>query len=574
MNLLTAVVSMAQGNYLSEIAAIGYSAVSRDLSDSVRLDLVQPALAYVNLVSPTGFPDSKTADLHDWVEYYDADNDAYFRKRVIANLQGQSSLSFPKHNVAISFCEDEWVGEATTTVDFGGWVSQDAFHLKAFYGDWLRGVGIVGYQLYDEIERTLPKGERRIWQRAGVDAKKNARCYPDGFPCALYLNGDFYGIYTWQLKKHRRNMGQEKRNEQHIHLDGYLSEDTFWRGKINWQAFEVRNPKGLVTMGGSPYDGDAPAELADGPVKDAIVTLSHQLDTLTALAERSDVTDEQIRQQIASHFDVTSIINYLLFSHVVSNYDGFGKNWQWLTYDGVHWAVAPYDLDCTFGNYHEGTFLFPAYQSYINSTYTMAKSHTAITKWVWEYYFEELCDRYCDLRRCGVVSPEHIIELLYQWYYRIGPDLYEREWERWPDCYCISQTIVNDGWEATEEWLSYYGLAKWSDTCFYHQDDRCALDGRVWRATATTYGVRPYVQMGYTDSMQRLEEWVNERIEWQDLLFGFDDWLVSMPERRAGKATSQPAAAARRYGLDGIRRRLEGRGIAIDGHRTVVFHRR
>ena len=39
-----------------------------------------------------------------------------------------------------------------------------------------------------------------------------ARCYPDGFPCVVYLNGAFYGIFSWQLKKHRDNMAMG-RNE-------------------------------------------------------------------------------------------------------------------------------------------------------------------------------------------------------------------------------------------------------------------------------------------------------------------------------------------------------------------------
>ena len=50
------------------------------------------------------------------------------------------------------------------TVDFDGWVKQDHFHLKAFYTDRLRGIGIVGYQLFDQMEQQMPASSNRIWK--------------------------------------------------------------------------------------------------------------------------------------------------------------------------------------------------------------------------------------------------------------------------------------------------------------------------------------------------------------------------------------------------------------------------
>lgn len=557
---------LAQGNvYQADIIAQGFGNQSLDLSAADKVELEQPRLAYVNLISAEGMPGSPTSNLHDSIEYYDPETDTYFAKRVIANLQGQSSTAFMKRNVAIDFCEDEWKGEVTPDIDFKGWVKQDAFHLKANYIDWLRGVGIVGYHLYDEMEQTLPEAENRMWKRAGVDAKKNARCYPDGFPCMLYLNGEPYGIYVWQLKKHRRNMGQDKDVMTHIHLDGFLSDDNFWQGKINWTAFEVRNPKNLVTKDCNPYNGHRPSELGASVVKDAIVRLSKHCQQLQTM-DSSGVDEQEIRQYISRYFDIQSVTDYIVFGLMVSNYDGFQKNWQWLTYDGEKWFVAPYDLDCTFGNYHEGTFVFPARLSYINSTYTMAKSRVGIIKWMWAYYYDEIAARYCELRSRGVFDADHIVDLLYDWYYRIGDEHYAFEWGYWFDSYCISETVVNDGWAATEDWPVYYGLPKWNAETTYRTGDRCALDGRVWRATATTEGVRPYIQLGYTDSLDRLEQWVRERVELEDGYLGYYPIVTGVTEM-ADDGDREGPGQAEYYTLDGIKHRDASSGINVMRHR-------
>lgn len=583
MILSALVVAMGYGQtaYRNDIDRQGYSAQSQDLSDSAKLRLPQPSLAYVNLISPDGMPADKHSDLHAWVEYYDPSADTYFRKHVLANQQGQTSTNFPKQNVAIDFCQDEWLGDSVPSVVFDGWVRQDAFHLKSFYTDWLRGIGIVGYQLYDEMERLLPEDRNRIWKRAGVDANAKARCYPDGFPCALYLNGEFYGIYAWQLKKHRRNTGMEKHCETHIHLDGNLGENTFWQGTIRWRAFEVRNPKGLLTKDGKPYNSDVPSELADGPVKDAIVALSHRCAELSDM-QKAGADADAIRNMMARYFDVESMLNYIIFSTVTSNYDGFSKNWQWLTYDGQKWYVAPYDLDCTFGNFHGGTFVFPAELTYINSTFSMNKTRPAIAEWFWSYYFDELTQRYFQLRQAGIFTAQHIADLQQQWYQRIGDDLYQREWECWPDSYCISETIANDGWMATDDWLWYYGLQEWSETRIYHIGDRCRLADRVWKATAETQGVFPYLQLGYTDSLERLAAWTSERIELEDGYFGYEEGqtIVHQDAPIASSPSTDPVQelihkkTSAVYGLDGMPRRRTAEGFNIvrqdDGKVIIV----
>ena len=242
-------ISSAQTAFEQKIQELGFMNISRNWSDSAYVEISQPNCAYVNITGIKSMPTQKEVDSLAWMECYDGMGN-YFKKRVILNAQGSSSMSFVKKNFAADFCEDEWVGDKTTDFSIGDWVKQDAFHFKAYYTDYFRGIATVGYKLYDQI--TQDRG--KMWNRASEGSikkpDKKARCYPDGFPCIVYLNGDFYGVFSWQLKKHRKNMNQTKDKAEHIHLDGVLGDEYLWRGTIDWTQFEVRNPKTLYTMGG------------------------------------------------------------------------------------------------------------------------------------------------------------------------------------------------------------------------------------------------------------------------------------------------------------------------------------
>ena len=556
-------------DYQTRIRAKGYDpALTHDWSQSSVIDLPQPRLAYINLQSRYGIPYTKTSNFQDSIEYYDGQGN-YFMKRALVNVQGASSTAFPKRNIKLELIDGEWDRGQSPTVDFENWVKQDRFHLKAFYADWLRGVGIVGYQLYDQMEQQMPAKSNRIWKRAGIEGHKNARCYPDGFPCMMYLNGQFYGIYVWQLSKHRRNMAQQADNVQHIHLDGNMGDDNFWNGRISWSSLDARNPNGLIDIEGNPYDGgvelidetsplyglatDNPdtraAKQRSAQVKQAIIQLSQRVGELQAL-KQTGASDDEIRAAIARHFDVESMLNYLVFSTVVSNYDGFTKNWQWLTYDGgEHWHVAPYDLDCTFGNYLEGTLLFPARYSFYDSDHRFTISRRGIATWFWDYYFDELCTRYAELRDRDIFSAQNISSLFHDWYDRIGSDVYDMEWTRWPDSRCISQTITNTGWALVDDWTDHFSsIPSWNAATTYHPGDLCRHSLRLWVATSTTTGVFPYLQLGYTDSLERLNAWISERLDLEDDFFRYipgqdiPDITISLDNVRAEAV----------YGPDGI----------------------
>ena len=444
-----------------------------DWSDSSFIQIPEPRLAFVNITNIDSMPTSKTQNMHAIFEFWDMQGN-YFKKKVILNAQGNSSLGMPKKNFACDFCNDDWVGDDTFKIKIGSWVSQDSFHFKAFYADFFKGVSMVGYKLFNEIESTRSSCTNRVWKRAllpptdtiGYGTKgmegttdvnilidNGARCYPDGFPCIVHLNGSFYGVFSWALKKHRDNYMQNKSKPENIQLDGDIYDTFMYNGSIDWDVvngtkassgggkdgFEFRNPKSLICIDGTKYDADtnrkelidSSSESYDSSNKNHILTnkvkayystLTTYIPTLKKMEEQS-VEASAIKNKIQSYFDVDSLIDYLIFSDIVTNVDGFRKNWQWITYDGVKWAVCPYDLDGILG-----------WSGWNELSPTSDRRGTSLdlpTGWVIKYFDTELCERYKTLRT-DVLTVKNIFGLVRDWCSRIGASNFEKDLSKWP----------------------------------------------------------------------------------------------------------------------------------------------
>lgn len=408
----------------------------------------EPNCAYANISGITALPSSVSGDVKAYIDFYD-NNGHFFHKKILLGLQGTEK--FDKKSLAIDFVEDEWIGEETTYITFGDWVAQDSYHLKAFYEDGLRGTAEVAYRLYGQISN-----------------RNNG--FPKAFPVALYINGDFYGMMAWQLKKHRDNYGLDKKTSSNVWLDGKLSNKNIWNGNIDWTAFEVRNPKDLFDMDGNEYDGDSPKELLDASspfftgskketrcaeAKAFIQALSLYDTTLVELANNgTSVAD--MRKSIETYYNVAELINYRIFSLVTNNYDGFSKNWLWYTLNGIKWTVAPYGCELTFGYNSEtegGYTLWPATQGSKKYDFHMANSENdGPLRWITRYYSEDLKARYIELRNSNIIDADNIVSLFSSWTNRIGEVNYAEEWSRWPQS--PIQLGQTESMDRLREWIT------------------------------------------------------------------------------------------------------------------------
>ena len=476
-----------------------------DWSESSFIQISEPRFAIINITNIDSMPTTKTDNKKAFLEFWDMQGN-YFKKHAILNAQGSSSMGFVKKNVAIDLCDDEWIGDDTPKIRIGNWVPQDSFHMKAYYTDFFRGVSAVSYKLYDQIVRTRGNIYDRPWKKAligmskiGVTTKSlgnpyvgdyslltdtGARCFPDGFPVAVYFKGEFYGIFSFQLKKHRDNYHLDKDTAENVHLDGTICYDTLWNGTITWgtgeNGFEIRNPKNLYAIGGNKYDADIKQEeiagqtevdawitagqLPDGTaisskikknlqmtakVKKYIQDFANSLNIIKDAAtiyESSSKTEDDLKafkQVFEKYYDADNLIDYLIIIDILRNGDSTRKNWQWFTYDGIKWWVGLYDCDCVFGASFLGMEIMPPINYHLGSNGNLPLT------FILKYYMDALNNRYKILADMGIISADHIIGLLQDWCMRIGTDFFKEEYKKWSDSPCIADSVVRDNyWEA------------------------------------------------------------------------------------------------------------------------------
>lgn len=548
--------------YEQTMTQMGLDRSDRDASGEATITMEEPRLAYVNLTELGDLPISKWTEKECWLEFHGGGT--YFKKRITIKGQGGYSIRYPKKNFSFKLYDADW--SLATDLVIGQWVEQDGFHLKAFWTDYFRGIGEIGYKVFEGVVAD----RRPYWERGGYMQESLARCFPDGFPCILYVNGDFYGIYAWQLKKHRKNMNQKKDLPTHIHLDGNLNDETLFHGTIKWIDFDVRNPKGLLVSSGAAYDGNRPSELmgtnssaygsytADekerekrersAQVKAAIQQLSKYHSEMEALEKQMNLS--ALRKRFEEQFDLESLLDYYVFYEFQWNGDGSLKNWQWFTYDGVKWMVAPYDLDQTFGLGLYGV-IRPAFLPQTDLT-------TGPFYWLFKYYQPEIRERYRTLRQNGALSELRILPIMQGWYDRIGVDWYAREMQAWPESPCYCEAICNRNWEVCDDWSVYAEVENFSLSRQYKAGDICRYEGRLWRATGLSKGVLPYIRNANVDSLDRLLSWVGDRLAIMDEKYGF---TTSEPQVKYN--TTDDRGLEGIYSPAGIRLDAPVRGINI-----------
>lgn len=476
--------------------------------EDVDIVLEEPRIAEVRLYAKR-FPSSKTSDIKGKMKFISGK--AFFERNVLINLQGATSMTMPKKNISLDIMDSSY--SDSLKVRFGDWVSQDSFHLKAYYFDLTKGVAPTAYMLYKQIEESNGFENDRPYKmykktilEGGADINDiedsfnyDALCHPMGFPCALYWNDEFYGLMSWQLKKHRDNYAMNKKNAKHIHLDGWIDKGTLFGGKVDWTAFEIRNPKSLVCYDGSNYDGENPKELIDDTmsnydssnknhkntmaVKKSIIAFSKYMSEIDAVIASSPDDTTTIKSAIEERFDVVRFIDYLLFIWATANTDSTAKNWQFLSYDGKKLTVEPYDLDSCWGigAAMTGNFLSDKGKKYLFGTTDNP------LQYIYRYYLTELKERWKVLRDKKIIDAENINNLYLGWYHRVGFDNIQKELKRWNESPCYRPIGLNESWELTgDSYVRFSTISTdWMPQNTYAENDKCKYNNRLYRSKSS-----------------------------------------------------------------------------------------
>lgn len=501
-----------------------------DFSKDSHIELPIPRIAaQVRLYAPK-LPNTKQDDIEAEIEYNDKDGN-YFRKPVILNAQGSSSMNYYVKNMAIDIADG-------SEIKFGDFPTQDSFHLKKYYIDAFRGQCIVGYWLTEQVYKSRPLGQQYPYEYTitnnsvsdGFGSPKKdfftgAKCHPDGFPIIItWVNSNsgketYMGIYTWNLKKSKEVYFCNKKTAENIILDGNISKWTLFDGKVDWSAFEIRNPKPLKDIDNNKYDGDNPKELSETDtlskkVKEYITRLSTFKASVDAVSSREE------KKEIYKNFILVDFtIDYILLSQLMYNFDGFQKNWIWVTYNGLLWLPTLYDLDSIFGMHFQGTNIIKDSDS-TNLFLGWSGGDLDVSN----VFLEETQKRYAELRDLGIFSIDNILLLLNQWLSKIGFDNLEKEFKTYNETPSYRKSYINPEWE----YIGYADVTAdlYNETKQYNVGDTAmdAVTGYVFKCVKECQGVtfvskryshHPYIY-GFFNSPQRVKNWLTKRITFLD----------------------------------------------------------
>ena len=327
-----------------------------------------------------------------------------FDKYATLKIQGSTSATFDKKNYTIKFFNDEDCLDKFK-VNFG-WGRESKYVLKANWVDKTHSRNIVTARLAAQVQKKynlLPNTPNH-----GLI---------DGFPVEVYLNNEFYGLYTLNIPKDEWLYGMDNKNPNHIIM---VAEQT-----SPGTLFKELNTDDWV----NELDDNSPA------VKKKMLRL---------IDFAMNATDKEFKKDFEKYYNLDATLNYYVLCHALNIADNRAKNVIFITYNGKVWYPTLYDLDTSFGTYYHGLELYPIDNTVKTDENTFFKRFNQL-------FSKEIADRYFELRK-NILSEENIINEIDKFYLQIDPSSLEKEQEKWQD---IPGYDINQMKEYIKERLPY-----------------------------------------------------------------------------------------------------------------------
>lgn len=541
-----------------------------DKHDSA-LELPIPTKAVINITGVNQMPSKKLVNDKAYIEFFDFAGN-YFKIKAYLNAQGASTMADPMKSCAIDLFSDDWGGNEFE-IKFGDWVAQDGFHLKAFYKDSLKSIQPICYEIGEQITSFLNVRSNRFHISSdnvligGTGDMDNdvsqAKCMPSQFPCEVYLNGEYYGLFICSLKKNRKNYSMNKKDYTSILIDnvgGMFNEDSF-----NWIKAEIRNPKKLICVDGEEYDADTHmGELIgtdtvagqqytfsklnaattgtdtfkvtsvdyNAANKDMVNTAKAKTIIEACQAYKSEVnsasTNEEKKKIVEKSFDVDNLLAYIIFCELTYNQDGWYNNAQITIYDKkVGYNI--YDCDSCLGKAWNGILWTSSLSREIfdsNSTNPLFV--------IKSLYAEQIGTMYKTLRDNGIITKENLNKIVDDWFDRLGTDALKRSVTKWNNSPSYRKPTNLD-----EHWEPYMPLSKseLNSINSYNAETNYSVGTIVcygnggynnyyYKCVKECLGSTPttdgnYYTNGMYDSKERIKMWLEKRIDFCDILWNY-----------------------------------------------------
>ena len=318
-------------------------------------------------------------------------------------VQGTTSANFPGKNFTFKFYADS-THLTKQKIDVG-WGKQYKYCFKKNWVDSTHTRNLSGARIAKDM----------VDSRPASNFKTNLQTAPcngvvDGFPCKLYLNGEFWGLYTWNIPKDDWMFNMDSDNPNHMVLCAEYNNAGTLTSNYVLQC-EFRKP-----WAGSAWSVEVGTESTE---------LTNSFNRCVNFVINS--TDQEFHDNISDYFDLYSLLDYYLFAYFTCHYDGLGKNLLMATYDGVHWGAILYDMDSIYGaTYNGGSFMSPE----IKCPSEYQETNSLLWERIETCFIDELKARYKELRQ-GALSLGNIITHVEEIYDLIPDRVFSDDFEKW-----------------------------------------------------------------------------------------------------------------------------------------------
>lgn len=372
-------------------------------------------------------------------------------------VQGATSVGLPKKNYTLNLDQDF---EA-----FSGFGKQHKYVIKANYLDASQSLNVVNAKLWGKIRATHYQVSDALQDNAGnylTDNNGNhviAETDPqlsiggnygavDGFPIALYINDQYWGLYSFNIPKDdwMAKMPSEA---------GYAIVDAVW------------SPQGALQQETNFKDQ---MELQFCGTEDknwALNSINKLIDAVMA----SYSTAEDFDKAVSPLVDFDSVYDYYIYSVLTGNVDGVYRNYLLQTFDGKKWYFASYDMDESFGKSPQSGNYLPAKSLGGNdfwheeTTFENIASNNRLFYQFWNFHKAELLSRTKDLIDDVMSTSKVDIEFIN--YSRAIPKLVLlHEFKLWPH---MPDTTVNTV-DRIGRW--YLERVAWLKDTYFSDEDR------------------------------------------------------------------------------------------------------
>lgn len=368
---------------------------------------IPTALVRIDLNTDASLPNEKGVTFTGEVQFnIDGVVSKYYAK---LEVQGSSSARYPKKNWTMALYNDSGLTKSAK-VKIGEVPLHDEWIFKANYVDASHLRNNLSNNLWESMvqsRKTFPKREcdQVFIGKTGQNAfPTNAIGHVVGYPCVMFINGSFYGIGDLNIGKKYFNYNLDRTNAKNIQIDWGANQNDMTKLSTNYldeTFFEIKSPK---------------------KVTDETVACLAAWDAFAAMSQADFTANAD------TYLERKNAVDYCLFSDLLYNYDGLGKNFQFVSWDGTKFNFMPYDLDSVFGLFHRGGTWDPTavldWEDVPTATKQMwTKIRTAFS--------EDIKKRYAELRNNGVFTVSNIYALASELSTKYPKELMVAEHTKW-----------------------------------------------------------------------------------------------------------------------------------------------